>query len=498
VPTYCIAVFDVGKTNKKLLVFDEKLDLLDSSYAVFSEIEREGVHYEDMEGIESWFKAQLYSFAKKYPIRAISVTTHGAAYASVDAQGNLAIPVTSYTTEVDDSFNREFYDAFGDSRELQRITATPRFDALLNVAKAIFFAKKMFPGDYAKIASILNYPQYYGYRLTGNVGAEWTYVGCHTYLWDFQKWKWSSVAEGLGILDRLPREIKKPWDILGTISPSVAEETGVSGDTTVTLGIHDSNASLLPYLIKVKEDFVLNSTGTWCVLMHPMKRVVWGRGDLGNVVFYNLDAFSHPVKTTIFTGGMEFDVYTELFKRIARSETDTHFEQSLFQRIIRERRLFILPEVFKGSGQFSGSVARVVEDDRVYPLSAIQSGEVTPAFFRETKTATAVLGLSLLIQTKVAMERAGFTPGMSLFIEGGFRQNEAYSSLVSALYPTSPISHTGMKEATAFGAAILGKIAVEKLDPNEVGSFFEIEFSPVESQRLEGLDGYIEAFLERI
>ncbi len=495
---YCIAVFDVGKTNKKLLVFNEKLELLDSTYAGFSEIEKDGVHYEDMEGIESWFMERLTDVAKRLPIRVISVTTHGAAFVSVDAQGERATPVTSYTTEVDVTFNREFYDTFGDSRELQRLTATPRFDALLNVAKAIYFTKKRYPEGFSRIAHILNYPQYFGFRLTGNIGAEWTMVGCHSYLWDFQRGKYSSVAEGLGLLDKLPTKIDKPWDVLGTISPSAAEKTGLGRDTVVTMGIHDSNASLLPYLIKVDRDFVLNSTGTWCVLMHPAKKVEWGSGDLGNVVFFNLDAFSHPVKTTIFCGGMEFDIYTELFKEIGGGEITTTFDRGLFQKLIREKQLFILPEVLKGSGQFSGSLARVVQGDTVYPLSSIQLDGVVPPFFKDTKTSLAVLALSLLVQTKVAMERAGFRPGMSLFIEGGFRKNEAYGSLLSSLFPTSEISHTSLEEATAFGAAILGKVAVEKIDPAEVGSFFDIEFSPVPKEKLEGLAGYIDAFMERI
>ncbi len=495
---YCIAVFDVGKTNKKLLVFDEKLQLQHSTYAGFSEIEEDGVLFEDMDAIESWFLEQLSEVAKRFPIRVISVSTHGAAYVAVDKAGNPATPVTSYTTETDEAFNNEFYDVFGDSRELQRTTATPRFGALLNVARAIYFAKKRFPDGFSRIAHILNYPQYFGYRLTGNAGSEWTMLGCHSYLWDFERWKYSSVVEGLGILDKLPREIHKPWELLGKVTPSVAERTGLDQDTVVTMGIHDSNASLLPYLIKTDEDFVLNSTGTWCVLMHPMKEVTWGSGDIGNVVFFNLDAYSHPVKTTIFCGGMEFDVYTELLKKIGGGEIATPFDRELFQRIIREKQLFILPEVLRGSGQFAGSIARVVQTDKVYPLSKIQAGETVPSFFKDTKTALAVLGLSLMVQTKVAMERAGFEPGMSLFIEGGFRKNEAYGSLLSSLFPTSAISHTSMEEATAFGAAILGKVAVDRSDPAEVGAFFDIESSPVPKAQLDGLDGYINAFMQRI
>ena len=103
------------------------------------------------------------------------------------------------------------------------------------------------------------------------------------------------MSENLGIVDRLPEQVCRSWDILGTLRPEIADRTGLDPDTIVTMGIHDSNASLLPYLIKSEEDFVLNSTGTWCVIMRPSRDVQFGDEDIGRVVFYNLDAFTHPV-----------------------------------------------------------------------------------------------------------------------------------------------------------------------------------------------------------
>jgi sugar (pentulose or hexulose) kinase len=87
---------------------------------------------------------------------------------------------------------------------------------------------------------------------------------------------------------------------------------------------------------------------------------------------------------------------------------------------------------------------------------------------------------------------------MALFIEGGFRKDEAYRSLLAALYPESRVALTGMKEATAVGAAMLGKIAVEGIDPAELDRYFDIEFNTVDAPRLDGLQEYTEAFLRRI
>jgi sugar (pentulose or hexulose) kinase len=330
------------------------------------------------------------------------------------------------------------------------------------------------------------------------VGAEATYVGCHSYLWDFGASRWSSVARDLGIVDLLPRSVRRSWDVLGTVTPEIARRTGLDPATIVTMGIHDSNASLLPYLIKSREDFVLNSTGTWCVAMKPAREARLDDEDIGKVVFYNLDAFSRPVKTTIFLGGMEFDSYLSLFRTLAGAEGTSAFDSAIYGRILQERRHFILPEMFPGTGQFTGSRARLVEDGRTTPLAAVQKGEGIPAFLRDPTVARPVLIISLALQTEVAVRRAGMRAGEALYVEGGFRKNEAYNALLAALSPSSRVSLTSMAEATAFGAALTGKLAAESLDPSGVADMFEIELAPVPRREMPGLERYREEFHRRL
>ena len=495
---YCIAVFDVGKTNKKLVIFDSKLNLLESAYAGFPPLRKGEVELDDIEAIDAWFFEQLAAHARRHPIRVVSVCTHGATFAAVDGNGRPVPGVISYTTDPGEEFNAEFYRTFGASDALQRVTATPRFSSLLNVAKGIYFLKTRFPEEFARARHFLNYPQYFGFLLTGRVGAEATYVGCHSYLWDFGAGRWSSVARDLGIIDRLPRTVQRSWDVLGTVTPDVVRRTGLDPSTIVTMGIHDSNASLLPYLIKAQEGFVLNSTGTWCVVMKPASEARLEEEDIGKVVFYNLDAFSRPVKTTIFLGGLEFDTYVALFKKIAGGEGSSAFDPAVYARILRERRLFILPEMFPGTGQFTGSRARIVEDGKVTPFEAVEKGEAVPRFFRDPAMARPVLIVSLALQTEVALRRAGMRPAEALYVEGGFRRNESYNTLLAGLAPRSRVSLTSMKEATAFGAAITGKLAKEKLEPDEVKGLFEIELAPVGLRDLPGLEAYREEFARRI
>lgn len=492
---YAIAVVDIGKTNKKLLVYDQDYTVLDSQTRGFPTVERDGVEYEDVEGIEAWMLEQLAAVSGRFPIRVVSVTTHGATCVCVGEDGKPSIPCISYTNEPGDAFHEEFYRTVGDPNELQRVTATARFGALTNLAQGVFYAQRQFPEGWRNTEWVLNYPQYFGFRLTGNVGAEYTYVGCHSYLWDFTEGDWSVVADRLGMREKLPKEVRRSWEVLGTVSDTVAQRTGLRKDTVVTMGIHDSNASLLPYLISEQADFVLNSTGTWCVCMHPLSEVAFAPDEIGKVVFYNISALSNPVKTGIFLGGLEFDTYTQILKERTGVSDFPGFRHDVYRKVVEEKRLFILPSVVQGNGQFPDSKPRVYEDGMEYSLEQIQSGERLPAFFDDFHTAYAVLNVSLAIQTKVALERIGMRDGISLYTEGGFRRNPDYNRLISGFFPGSTLALTNIEEATSFGAAMLGKVAVEQTPIETLAGQFAIEKQPVTMTDFPGLTDYETAYM---
>ncbi|MBR9998184.1 MAG: hypothetical protein KFF73_04395, partial [Cyclobacteriaceae bacterium] len=408
------------------------------------------------------------------------------------------VPVISYTTDPGKEFHDEFYKEFGSRKKLQQVTGTPDFNLLINIAKGIWFVKRKFNSRFDRTRYILNLPQYFCYRLTRKVVADPTYIGCHTYLWDFNKNDWSTVAEKMGIKKLLPTQIKDPWKILGKITPEVAEKTGLDKDTLVTSGIHDSNASLLPHLITSKEDFVLNSTGTWCVIMHERDKVHFNQDELGKVVFFNLSPFSKPIKTSIFMGGIEFEAYDQILKEIHGNGNIPQFDQALYEKITGEQKLFILPGVTSGTGQFPESKARVIENGRTFPFNEIQQGKSLPSFFRNKETAYAVLNLSLAIQTKISLDRSDMINGMPVFTEGGFSNNQAYNILISAFYPESSIYLTNLNEATAYGAALIGKAAKEDKHPAELSAFLNIEKKLVSKYRIIHMDDYLNAFLDLV
>lgn len=495
---YAIAVLDIGKTNKKLVIFDEDLNQIDSIYSSFPTIKYDDLDVEDTQGLDSWFKDGLKEMGSKYPIKVISVTTHGATGVCIDKEGNTSVPVVAYTNEVNDSFHDEFYNLVGSRDELQVKTATAEVKPLINYAKLLYFLKKRFPVDFEKTDKILLYPQYFSYKLTGKTSADFTYAGCHSYLWDFKEWQWSDVAKKLGILSKLPENINKPGDILGKISKETVERTNLSPDTIVTTGIHDSNSSLLPYLITGKENFILNSTGTWCVVMHPTKDLSFTKEELGKMVFYNISANMDLVKTAIFMGGLEFETYTEILKKIHNRKDYPELDINLTKQILQDSKEFILPGVVKGAGQFPDSEPRIVEKDKMYQLSEMQEVNSFPEFFNNYEKAYHILVLSLVLQTKVAIERVNAPSRSPIYIEGGFRHNKSYIKLIASVFPDNPVYITNISEATSFGAAVLGKGAVEGKENKDLKEFVNIDSRRIESVKIGRFEGYFETFLSKL
>ncbi len=495
---YHIAVIDVGKTNKKILIYDQLLKLVDEKTVRIPEIEDGGVLFDDIEKLKIWILNTLSAFANKYKIKIISTSAHGATYVLTDENGNNVVPQVAYNTDPGDDLHKDFYKLCGDPVELQKSTATPNFNLLINPAKGIYFSQLKFPLEFSKVKHILLYPQYFGYFLTGEICADPTYVGNHTYLWDFINKEWSGVVDKLKIRSLLPNRFKYPWDVLGTITKEIARKTGLAKDVIVTVGIHDSNASLLPYMVSMTEQFLLNSTGTWCVIMNEKEEVKFEKDELGKVVFFNMNAFWKPIKTAIFLGGMEFEYYFELLKRIHHRKDFPLFNSTIVQKIIDEKSKFILPSVAKGIGQFPDSEARVIENGKVFTLEDIQSGQFVPELFNNYEETLAVLNLSLAIQTKVSFDRADMTRGMKVFTEGGFVKNDSYNTLMTSFYPDSEFFLTDLKEASAFGAAITAKAAYEEKDIRSIASFISIDKKPVPKNSLVGLETYYNKFLSLI
>src|SRR5688500_17660303 len=94
-----VAIFDVGKTNKKLFLFSEDYKIVYEECIQLPEIaDEDGFACEDVHALSRWV---LQSFTKlnsdsSYDIKAVNFAAYGASFVHIDEHGNACAPLYNY------------------------------------------------------------------------------------------------------------------------------------------------------------------------------------------------------------------------------------------------------------------------------------------------------------------------------------------------------------------------------------------------------------------
>ena len=159
-----VAVIDIGKTNAKLALVDLASRTEIAALRQPNRVLSGGPypHY-DVDAIWSFILDGLATLKREHAIDAISVTTHGATAALVDASGNLALPILDYEFDGPDGMRGE-YDAV---RPPFSETGSPALPIGLNLGAQLFWLQRSFPKEFDRARAILMYPQFWVRKLTG-------------------------------------------------------------------------------------------------------------------------------------------------------------------------------------------------------------------------------------------------------------------------------------------------------------------------------------------
>src|SRR5690606_37724970 len=103
-------------------------------------------------------------------------------------------------------------------------------------------------------------------------------------------------------------------------SDSVIPAAFPGSNYAVGIGLHDSSAALVPYLVNFHEPFVLISTGTWCISLNPFNSSPLTEEELQQDCLCYMHYKGQPVKASRLFAGFEHE---QQVKRIA-----AHFNQN--------------------------------------------------------------------------------------------------------------------------------------------------------------------------
>ena len=417
-----IAIFDVGKTNKKLFLFDQNYNVRYERSARFTEtVDEDGDPCENLESLRlSVFDSLRTVFAKKeFDIKAINFSTYGASFVYVDEEGNPLTPLYSYLKAYPEKLKQQFYNDYGGEETFSSTTASPVLGSL-NSGMQLYRIKYEKPELFQKIKHALHLPQYLSYLISGQAWSDVTSIGCHTNLWDFTKNRYHEWVAKESIEPLLP-----PTTTYDKVMPAAFPGTSY----LVGAGLHDSSAALIPYLINFSEPFVLISSGTWCITLNPFNNSPLTSEELAQDCLCYLQYKGLPVKASRLFAGQEHE---DAVKRIA-----AYFNQSPFFY----REIEFDPEVVSKFWQGGKQNADFAAKD----LSQFQSCK------------EAYHQLMMDIITKQVASTNLVLKGSDIrriFVDGGFSNNPLYMNLLASAYPQLEVYSASMSQATALGAAL--------------------------------------------
>jgi L-fuculokinase len=419
--TGCVAVFDIGKTNMKVVVFDAAGEVVAERGRLNAPLPPDSIWPYlklDTDGAWTFLIGALKELGSRFSIQAISTTTHGCAGVLMGRDG-AAFPPLDYEFDgfavVDGA-----YDAARPPYEETRSPCLPRG---LNLGRHIFYFERHFPAQFKQASAFLTYPQYFAWRLGGAMASEATSLGAHTDLWRPKEGDLSSMVDGLGWRHLFPPRCKA-WDTLGTLKAEVAAATGLAPAVRIICGAHDSNASLVPHLVSRRDPFTVISTGTWVIIM-----TVGGtaRLDPEADMLANVDVRGEPVPTARFMGGREFSVLA--------GEAPASTDEADVAAIIAAGVL-ALPAFSDQGGPFAARKGVIDGDPPATP---------------KARAALATLYVALMT---AHMLRRLEAPG-DLIVEGGFARSPAFAAVLARLMSGRRVVIAPMSAGADAGAAML-------------------------------------------
>ena len=448
-----VLVFDVGKSRSKLHLVNRRGQVVITRFRDNLVSEFKYGQALDTDGIARWLKDQLRELSQLAWISTIVPVAHGAAAALMTGDERIR-PVLDYETHIPEDIAIDYGALRGPFEE----TLSPRLPQGLNLGTQLFWQDRLYPELGSPESTIFLWPQYWTWWLSGARASEYTSLGCHTDLWRPLSCAYSQLTFERQWDRRLPT-LTRASEVVGTIRPELARDTGLDPKCSVLCGMHDSNAALYALRAAHRErsrDISIVSTGTWFVAM----RVGAEAMPVLNPQFdtlANVDVDGRPVPTARFMGGRAYETI------VGADELSVSGTRDGVMRLV-ERGAHKQLRYDAASGQFV----------------------VPPSMGAASRADLAALHLAL--NTDAALRHIGARG--PVIVEGRFAHNEAYVSTLAALRSPNAVDVVVSGDGVAFGGARLAWPEIEDSIKLECVSPAAVELGEIAMS--DGGEGHVE------
>jgi len=424
-------IFDIGKTNKKVLLFDKQYQLVYEASEQLEEIKDEdGFPCEDVDALTAWVTESYKKLQNdaRFEITAVNVSAYGASFVHLNYSNQAFLPLYNYLKPYDEDLSKQFYNTYGGEEKITKETASPVLGHL-NSGMQLYWLKHRKPEQYAQISYSLHLPQYISFVLCGARYSDITSIGCHTNLWNFKEGDYHEWVYSEGINKKLA-PIISCTEVAATIPD----------DIPVGCGLHDSSAALIPYFTAFNEPFILLSTGTWSISINPFNHSMLTSEELKQDCLSFLSYQGNVVKAARLFAGYEHE---QQVKRIAAhfNTSADYYKTMLYDASICNKLHRIEPVE--------------VENGNTAMIGQSNFGKRNLHDFETCEEAYHQFILDIIKQqvqsTKLVMNGK---PVGKIFVDGGFSKNDVYMHFLAAAFPQIEVYSAKVAQASALGAAI--------------------------------------------
>ena len=428
-PIPVIAIFDIGKTNKKFFLFNEQYQIEYETAVQFPDLKDEDdFPCDDLPKIEQWVKAtiQEVNSLAEYEIKAVNFSAYGATLVYTDENGKAIAPLYNYLKPFSVTLSDIFYDKYGGADQFSLVTCSPVLGNL-NAGIALYGISQTKPQLFNELTFAIFLPQYISSLITQTCVADLTSIGCHTGLWNFKQNSYHDWVLKEQIIHKLAPIVS---------SSHVMEVKLQDRLINAGIGIHDSSSALIPYLISCKDPFILLSTGTWSISLNPFNHLPLTKAELEEDCLCYISYKGHPVKASRLFSGHEHEQQVKLLA--------THFGKTEFT-----------------AAQVPFDTSFKPKIDLISLLTKKTGGLKASLFtkrnlneFATFEEAYHQLIFDLVLAQCQSIDLIVTPDIQQIYVDGGFAKNELFMHFLAAALPSIKVCAASVSQASAIGAAL--------------------------------------------